>query len=227
MEASDVRIEQEPQVKKKVAVIGGASTRNAAPFNDLTWDIWAFSSLRSHTPRITRWFEMHALEDLQEQLLEDTPRRLSYRNYLRFLQELACPVYMQREYEEIPYSVEYPLQAALAAFGKCFSSTAAYLLALAILEGYHVIGVWGIHLTEKTVYARQRPGVEYLLGMARQRGIQVCLPKRSPLRIPARPTLPETAILYGYDWQTSQAWWRTKRHKNRRSDVGDQKRVKT
>lgn len=196
---------------RKVAIIGGAQSRMQAPYDDTSWDIWAFSSLRLSTPRFTRWFEMHALADLQSQLHTKTKRRWSYRTYLQFLQGLNCPVYMQRRYDYIPTSVAYPLQEALNAFGRCFTSTASYLLALAIMEQYDTIGVWGIHLTERTVYARQRPGVEYLLGIARQRGIDICLPTGCPLRIPVHPVLPNTNILYGYDWESPMAWWRRKR----------------
>ncbi len=205
---------------RKVAIIGGAKSRTQAPYDDDTWDIWAFSSLRLPTPRITCWFEMHSCEDLQDRLRRDTSRRYSYRSYMQFLQQLACPIYMQRTHEILPNSIEYPLQAALDAFGRCFTSTASYLIALAILKGYETIGVWGIHLTEKTVYARQRPGVEYLLGVARQKGINVYLPKNSPLRIPAQPILTPTDVLYGYDWDSPQAWWRKVRRKRMRRHQG-------
>lgn len=200
---------------KRVAIIGGASSRTKAPYDDPTWDTWAFSSLRLHTPRITHWFEMHALEDLKSQLTRDTTRRMSYDTYMTFLQQLDVPIYMQRRHTSIPRSVEYPLQDALAAFGRCFTSTASYLLALAILEEYDTIGVWGIHLTARSVYSRQRPGVEYLLGVARARGIDVCLPPGSPLRIPSRPRLTPTEILYGYDWESPKAWWRKMRRARR------------
>lgn len=192
----------------KVAIVGGAPSRVKAPYADETWDIWAFSSLRLKTPRITRWFEMHAAGDLATQLTRSTPIRRSYRQYVRFLQRLNCPVYMQRKVQRLPHSVQYPLTAALNSFGKCFTSTAAYMIALAIMERYDTIGVWGIHLTARTVYARQRPGVEYLLGMARQQGIDVYLPPGSSLRVPSHPVLPRTDVLYGYDWRSSRAWWR-------------------
>lgn len=207
---------QMPPPTKKVAIIGGATSRSRAPYDDPSWDIWAFSSLRLHTPRITRWFEMHALEDLQAQLKKDTPRRLSYHSYLHFLQQLNCPIYMQCTHDHIPNSIPYPLQDALDSFGRCFTSTASYLIALAILEGYETMGIWGIHLTERSVYARQRPGVEYLLGVAKQRGLHVYLPEGSPLRIPASPVLTPTDILYGYDWTSPKAWWRKKRRKKTR-----------
>ena len=192
----------------KVAVVGGAWTRRKAPYGDPSWEIWAFSSLRLHTPRITRWFEMHALGDLKDKLRRDTPRRRSYRSYMAFLQRLTCPVYMQERHDFLPTSVAYPLQEALDAFGRCFTSTASYLIALAILEGFRTIGVWGIHLTAKNVYARQRPGIEYLLGVARQRGIRVYVPPESPLRVPENPRVMPTDVLYGYDWQSPGAWWR-------------------
>lgn len=131
----------------RVAIVGGGPSRDLAPYDDTTWDIWAFSSLRLHTPRITCWFEMHALGDLRQQLRRPTPRRRSYQGYMRFLQRLECPIYMQRVHRTIPNSVRYPIEEALAAFGRCFTSTASYLIALAILQGYETIGVWGIHLT--------------------------------------------------------------------------------
>lgn len=195
---------------KKVAIVGGASSRKRAPYGDPSWEIWAYSSLRTPTPRITRWFEMHALGDLKGQLVRPTKRRLSYEEYLAFLQGLDCPIYMHDRHDFIPGSVVYPLQDALDAFGKCFTSTASYVIALAILEGFDTIGVWGIHLTERTVYSRQRPGVEYLLSVAKQRGINVYLPPGCPLRLHKRPKLPSTPILYGYDWQSPKAWWRRK-----------------
>lgn len=207
---------EEVDRSSKVAIVGGAWTRRAAPYDDPSWEIWAFSSLRLHTPRFTRWFEMHALEDLQGSLRRKTARRWDYASYFRFLQGLDCPVYMQKHHEEIPHSVAYPLQKSLDAFGRVFTSSASYLIAKAILEKFDTIGVFGIHLTEKTVYARQRPGVEYLLSVAKDRGIDVYLPKGSPLRIRKGMTLPSTEVLYGYDWQSPKAWWRKRKSSQRR-----------
>lgn len=200
-----------PDATKKVAIIGGAKSRTQAPYHDPSWDIWAFSSLRLHTPRITRWFEMHALGDLKGQLRRETRYRRSFSSYMRFLSHLDRPVYMQRTHKAIPKSVKYPIRAALRNFGKCFTSTASYLIALAIMEGYGTIGVWGVHLVARRVYTRQRPEIEYLLGVAKRRGIKVYLPAGCPLRIPTKPVFVPTDILYGYDWQSPKAWWRKKR----------------
>lgn len=217
---------------RRVAIVGGASSRRFAPYDDPSWEIWAFSSLKVRTPRITRWFEMHALGDLRSQLRKETRIRYSYSSYMRFLQGLDCPIYMQKTHDAISGSVRYPLDEALAAFGRCFTSTAAYLMALAILEGVDEMGLWGIHLTHRTVYARQRPGVEYFLGVARQRGIRITLPRSSPLRIPAEPKPVYTKVLYGYDWQQPGAWWRRGistprlgRRRTRKKPTGRRRRV--
>lgn len=213
---------------RKVAIVGGASSRRQAPFADDTWDVWAFSSLRLPTPRISRWFEMHAPGDLSTQLTRSTPIRRSYREHVRFLRRLNCPVYMQRRFPQLPRSVPYPLTDALQTFGRCFTSSASYMIALAIMKRYDTIGVWGIHLTAQSVYARQRPGVEYLLGVARQRGIELYLPPGSPLRVPLHPVLPRTDVLYGYDWRSSKAWWRktnlTASPRNRGGKLGGTRR---
>lgn len=213
-----------PLPGRRVAIVGGGPSRRLAPYADPSWDIWAFSSLRLHTPRITCWFEMHALGDLRQQLHRPTRRKRSYRAYMRFLRQLDCPIYMQRVHKGIPNSIRYPIEDAIAEFGRCFTSTASYLIALAIMQGYETIGVWGIHLTERTVYARQRPGVEYLLGVARSRGIHVQLPPKSTLRVPTRPRLVRTRVLYGYDWLSPHAWWR---RRFRRVHVGSRRKRRT
>lgn len=193
---------------RRVAIVGGAWTRKQAPYDDAGWDIWAFSSLRLHTPRITRWFEMHAPGDLRGQLRRATRRRHSYASYVRFLRRLHCPVYVQRTPARRSRFVTYPITDAVAEFGRCFSGTASYMLALAIMEQYDVIGLWGVHLDAGTAFARQRPAVEYLLGVARQRGIELYVPDACSLRVPERPRCPRTDVLYGYDWRSRRAWWR-------------------
>ena len=60
------------------------------------------------------------------------------------------------------------------------------------------------------------PRVEYLLGVARQKGIEIYLPPGCPLRIPTVPQVTLTDVLYGYDWQSPKAWWRKKRRRNKR-----------
>lgn len=192
---------------RKVAIVGGGPTRRRAPFSDPSWEIWAFSSRRWRPPRVTRWFEIHHPVDLRQQLATRKKGRRTYRGYMRFLRRLDCPVYMYKARPSIPRSVEFPVKPLVEEFGRCFTSTASYLIALAIHEGFDVIGLWGVDMRGKK-YVRQRPAVRYLLAVARQRGIKVKLPRSFRLKIPSRPKLPRTRVLYAYGWRSRHAWWR-------------------
>ena len=201
---------------KKVAIVGGGPTRKKAPFKDPSWEIWAFSSIKWRFPRITRWFEIHHLTDLRQQLATRKAGRRSYRNYMRFMRRLKCPVYMAKAHRKIPNSVVFPAKTLVKEFGRCFTSTASFLVALAISEGYDVIGLWGIDPTSKS-YSYQRPTLKYLLAIAKQRGIKIVLPKGLRLKIPKKPRFVRTKVLYAYGWRSKHAWWRDRVRKRLRA----------
>ena len=75
-------------------------------------------------------------------------------------------------------------------FGSYFTSTPAYMLALAIHEGFREIHIYGIDSLTGTGYEDQRSGIEYFIGIARGREIEVYIPKESHLLKASR--------LYGY-----------------------------
>jgi hypothetical protein len=195
-----------PQVRK-VAIVGGGPSRRQAPYDDPSWEIWAFSSRRYRYARITRWFELHSFIDLRQQLATYKPGRRSYSSYIRFLHRLKCPVYMQRKHRSLPTSVTFPIHDVIKAFGRCYTSTASYLIALAILEGYDVIGLWGIDVKRRE-YLKQRPAIKYLLSIAKQKGIKVVFAPRCALRTYKAPRPVYTRVLYAYDWKSRHAWWR-------------------
>lgn len=200
---------------RKVAIVGGGPTRVYAPYHDKSWDIWAFSSRDYKYPRITRWFEIHAPTDLRQQLAGRKPGRRTFAEYVNFMRRLKCPVYMQKAFKHIPNSVRFPVEWVLEEFGRCFTSTASYMVALAILEGYDVIGLWGVNPKGRE-YGRQRGALEYLFSIAKQRGIRLCFPKGVSLRLSSRPKPYRTRVLYAYDWRSPHAWWRKRLRLRRR-----------
>lgn len=205
---------REKPKRKKVAIVGGGSTRLKAPFYDRSWDIWAFSSRNTVYPRVTRWFEIHHETDLRQQLASHKAGRRTFAGYMRYMQHLRCPVYMQSRHRSIPRSVRFPVEKLLAEFGRCFTSTASYLVALAIMEGYETIGLWGIN-PRGSHYERQRPALEYLLGQARRRRIKIVLPRGVSLRVRWRPKFVLTPALYAYEWRSRHAWWRDRVRKHK------------
>lgn len=217
---------------RKVAIVGGGPTRIHAPFDDPSWEIWAFSSRRWQPPRVTRWFELHAITDLRQQLASRKPGRRAFGEYWRFLRTLPVPVYMQRRHRAIPGSVRFPLGSVLRRFGRCFTSTASYMVALALVEGVQVLGLWGVNpkggddSEGLEDYARQRAALEYLLGLARRRGVQVVLPKGVSLQVPAQPRFVSTPVLYAYDWRSPDAWWRERVREQMREHGREQWRIR-
>lgn len=213
--ADEKKDRDEKKEVRKVAIVGGGPSRTKAPFKKKSWEIWAFSSRKYRYPRIHRWFELHAMTDLRQQLATRKAGRRSFRNYMKFMKRLKCPVYMQRKSSKIKTSVAYPLKEAIKRFGRCYTSTASYMIALAIMEEYDVIGLWGVDLKGQE-YVRQRKAIKYLLSVARQKGIRVVFPKGSGLRIPKKPKCPSTKVLYAYDWRSPGAWWRDRIRRRKR-----------
>ena len=182
----------QPREGKKVAICGFAESYKSAPFNDASVDIWGLNELHKYLPRWHRWFELHDAETLGV-----TARDLSegeQRRHLAWLkQDHGKPIYMQPAFCDgrFPNAVPYPLDRMIARFGRYFASSIAYMLALAIDEGYDWIGLYGVDLASDVEYPGQRPNAEYLVGMARGLGRTVVVAERSALL--------KTGHLYGYE----------------------------
>lgn len=164
----------------KIAILGSSPSQNSAPFDDPTWEIWTCSPDTVGVPRVDFHFEIHSLESI-ERLGED------HVEYLR-----ALPVYMQEAFPQFPHSIKYPKDEMLAEFGPhFFTSSIAYMLALAISRKPERIGLWGVDMLAEDEYDHQRPGCFRFIEIARERGIDVFIPEGSGLLIPTK--------LYGYE----------------------------
>lgn len=183
-----------PQEGKKVALLGFAESWKEAPFHDPNIEIWGLNELWKYLPRWNRWFELHDGDTLGV-----TKRDLTEGEQKRHLEWLATqpadkPIYMQPQFVKsgrFPGAVEYPLDAMCAKFGRYFTSTIGYMLALAIAERYTWIGLYGIDLASDVEYNQQRPNTEYLIGLARGLGIDIEIAKTSALL--------KAGHLYGYE----------------------------
>lgn len=168
----------------KFAIVGGASSRMDAPFDNPAWEIWGCNNCFPGLPRISRWFEIHKIHfdgtDYYRRGKKDF-RGMVVRDYLKKLAELSTPVYMQLSWPIIPQSVQYPIEDITKRFGRYFTSSVAYMIALAIREGAKEIGLYGMTMGCDDEYSIQKPCLEYLIGYARGMGIQVTIPKDSML----------------------------------------------
>lgn len=84
-------------------------------------------------------------------------------------QKHGKPIYMQNMDHLVPDSVRYPLEAAQELAGvKMFSTTFAYMAALAVLQGYTEIRIYGVELSASE-YQYQANGYLFWFGFLRGR----------------------------------------------------------
>lgn len=200
---------------RKVAIVGFASSsRNDAPFNDPTFEVWGLNSLYAMIPNTwRRWFEIHPKEHFTKDLNRAELKQIGV-DHFEWLKSLPGPtasassdapviqyrpVYMQEAYEDIPASVAWPRDEinewSRRMFGQdsevdYFTSTPGQMVATAIFFGFSEIHLYGVDLLQDEEYAYQRPGCEYWLGIARGMGIKVVVPKSSALL--------KASYVYGY-----------------------------
>ncbi len=187
-----------PTRRTKVAIVGFADSWPEAPFSNDDWEIWCcnqFYSLCGDRINLAdiakegrlRWFEIHARHDLETDL--NVVRR--NRDHLQKLAVMKCPVYMHRHWDDIPGSVEYPLKVVRDRFGSYLTNSISYMIAIAILERFQDIGIYGVNLAMDQEYGDQRPSCEFFCGWAAGAGARVHIPVQSDLL--------KAPYLYGYE----------------------------
>lgn len=184
----------EIQKRDKVGIIGCAESKRLAPFHlPNEWEFWGVNNLHVIMPKSpwTRWFELHAIAFDGIRYLrrgQDNFRGQPVQQYLESINALNIPCYMQKPWNVIPHAVPFPLEAILKEFPrKYFTNTISWMIALAIMEGFKEIGIWGVDmavsspLRQQNEYSHQRPSCEYFIGLAEGKGIKVHLPDECDL----------------------------------------------
>jgi hypothetical protein len=181
--------------KNKVAIVGCADSKSQVPFHLADeFEFWGVNNLHLTMPGRpwSRWFETHQIKMLPNgmYLRRGQPdfRGQPVPVYLQSLQALGIPVYMQQPLHILPNAVQYPLDKVLEAFPRrYFTNTISYMIALALLDGFTHIGLYGIDmavsspLRGQNEYSHQRPSCEYFIGIAEGRGVTVDIPDESDL----------------------------------------------
>jgi SAM-dependent methyltransferase len=165
---------------------------------DETWGINAVGGVIS----CDRVFHMDDLK-VQEARSQAAPQG-NIARMVDWLRTHPGPVYTSRRREGYPGLVEFPLEAVLNGGydgnggAPYFNSTAAYAVAYAIHIGVKRISAFGIDFTLPNMHSgeRGRACVEFWLGIAAARGIEITVPETSTL---LDACAPDGERLYGYD----------------------------
>lgn len=152
---------------RKIAILGNASSSlNQAPFEDESWEIWA---LGRESRRVDRYFEIHHPEIVNPELIA------RYKS-------TSSEVFVMHDLPGVANAVYYPVEIVQNLFKTdYFTSSIAWMIALAIMENASEIGLWGIDMICGDEYINQRPCVEYWIGIAKGNGIIVHIPETSAL----------------------------------------------
>jgi hypothetical protein len=180
--------------RKKVAFVGFASnTLHMVPWEDPEFEIWGMNQgAMNFKRRADRWFEMH--------LPEATPD-IRDPKYLEWLKALTIPVYMIDLYDYAPTAVRYPIEDAIKYAGRdYFMSTVAFMAAIAGMEDFEEVHLYGINLAIGDEYFYEKPNAEWWLGKLEAKGVKIVIPRASSL-------LKQTKR-YGYeiDARPMQTW---------------------
>lgn len=187
----------------KVAIVGTApSSKMLAPYGDDSWQIWACSAGNmNQLPRVNIWFEMHAIAEMMA-----PENRAMAEPFFAWLKEKSDAENFQVVMLEagtavggivntfVPKAIPYPRDEMIRLFGRnWFTSSVAYMMALAIARGAEEIGLFGVDMAADVEhYSAQRAGCTRFIEIAEERGIKVHVPMESCLKT--------AAPMYGY-WE--------------------------
>lgn len=192
---------------RTVALVGFAkSSRNLAPYDQRNLEIWGcneaytgqFMKTSKGEFRADRWFQIHKREDWSRRNNPNDPHHPEWLS-----RDHNFPIYMQEEFEEVPDAEAIPLAELDEMFfsnlwaihpetGKYvpwleayehgnYTSTFAWMMAMAIYEGFDRIQVYGFAMGTKSEYLHQAPGATFWIGQALGRGIDIQIIGASPI----------------------------------------------
>lgn len=180
-------------MSKRLAIVGTCpSSKMLAPYADASVDIWACSpdNAGGVLPRITRFFEIHG--DLA------MPGGTDWTPYINWLNDGSYADFevVAQDIGLFPRATRLPHEALIAQFGQLFfSSTPAWMMAMALQEGYTEIGLFGMDMSSRHEYVLQRPGMQHFIELAEQRyKVSVYAPLESDILQPPP--------LYGFNLST-------------------------
>lgn len=187
---------------KGIGLCAFGATKILTPWDNPAWTFWTMNDFYWSIPQeIQRDVTFSALFELHPAShYNDSAGYIhSHEQMLADLSAKGLRVWLAYPNEKIPQGHLYPLDEVVKRFGrKYFCSSVAYMIPMAIMciEDYPQqflprIGLWGCDMQLTSDWAKERACVEYWLGRAEERGIEIVAPDESPIL--------KSLYLYGYE----------------------------
>lgn len=103
-----------------------------------------------------------------------------------WIEQEQLRVVLMKDDPEFPGAKVLPVKELMGVFGPRFSSTFAWMLGWALLEGYDDIQVRGVHLGTQSEYFDQRDAFFWFVGLAQGRGVKIHIDEDSGVFIANR-----------------------------------------
>lgn len=162
--------------KRRIALVGTASSGALAPYGDKSWEIWGVGMRGSYGTRATRWFELHRLDGEPRDWAD------KWRSVIKTFSHDVEILMFYPEPNLGPKVTPYPHDRIVERFGTYFmTSSFSWMMALAIDElrpkdkkpRDGEIGIWGVDMEYETEYREQRGGFRHFVDLARVLDINV------------------------------------------------------
>ena len=159
---------------------------------DETWTINAMGGVIHHD-------RAFAMDDLGELRRDARKGKKVAKGMLDWMPNHPGPLYVIRPYDFIPNAVQYPVEDVLNDVGfPYFNNTVAYAVGYAIYIGVDMLKLYGCDFTYANHHVGEsgRGNVEWLLGMAGERGMKIEVSQSTTL---LDANVPMEDRLYGFD----------------------------
>ena len=203
--------------KPRTVILCGfaGNTRHLAPYDRRNAEVWGLNEAYNHDFmknskgefRADRWLQMHKYEDWTRR---NNPNDKRHAEWMRA--EHNFPIYTQEVWDDVPNSVKFPLEAVDNEFfrnlkvvteeGKevpwleahehgYYTSSFAWMIALALYEGFERIEVWGFNMGSQSEYLYQAGSGSFWMGYCLGKEVELVFPERTPLLL---------GNMYGYEF---------------------------
>ena len=190
-------------VKDKILILGFGPGWTDYP-QDYDGEVWSLNIAHLMCPRIDRLFIADKISDktairegfYTEQFGEDKGEKTSIdeEGYKQRITERRLPFVSCHPYPDVPTYEPYPLKEVVQRFGNAyFANCIAYMLAYALLhDNVKEIELWGVKQGMLTEYMYHKGSVEFWIGVAVGKGVDIKIVGDSQLLKTV------TGDLYGY-----------------------------
>ena len=207
------------RISRKIAIVGTSDTMRFAPYDDPTWDIWGVNNGFLKMKRWTHWFELHYINfdgTFWNRRQDKNFRGMAVEQYLRSLDSLNVPVFMQTKNPLIKQSIPFPYNDLMTFFGtKYFTNTISwetgFALWLAMKGLVDELGIYGVDMATTSgpegtqEYGSQRPSCEYFLGLW---NMWAQMTGHKKIHLPDECDLLKSRYIYGIQELEETAWFK-------------------